>query len=149
MCRPKHVEQLRNIGIINSTTPSHLVGPFYEIYITMHGSVNIKYSVLFEHRIILDFHFNFSIRDICSALTKSNISPLCRSTMNLEGRCRQLTNQEPRLYCTQHDEETRPTAVGEGGKNEAIVTSGIREETDIHYGAIWSKQLRARLQNGS
>jgi hypothetical protein len=101
--------------------------------------MNIKYSVLFEHRIILDFHFNFSIRDICSALTKSNISQLCRSTMNLEGRCRQLTKQKPRLYCTQHDEETHPTA---GGKNEAIVTSGNREETDIRYGAMGSKQLR-------
>jgi len=32
MCRPKHVEQLRNTGIINSTTRSHLVGSFYEIY---------------------------------------------------------------------------------------------------------------------
>jgi hypothetical protein len=29
VCRPKHVEQLRNIGIINSTTRSHLVGSFY------------------------------------------------------------------------------------------------------------------------
>jgi hypothetical protein len=33
MCRPKHVEQLRNIGIINSTTRLHLVGSFCEIYI--------------------------------------------------------------------------------------------------------------------
>ena len=32
MCRPKHVEQLRNIGIINSTTRLHLVGPFYEVF---------------------------------------------------------------------------------------------------------------------
>ena len=40
--RPKHVEQLRNIGIINSATRSHLVGSFCEIYITMHGSMNIK-----------------------------------------------------------------------------------------------------------
>jgi hypothetical protein len=31
--RPKHVEQLRNIGITNSTTRLHLVGSFYEIYI--------------------------------------------------------------------------------------------------------------------
>ena len=38
MCRPKHVEQLRNTGIINSTTRLHLAGSFYEIYITMHGS---------------------------------------------------------------------------------------------------------------
>jgi len=41
VCRPKHVEQLRNIGIINSTTRSHLVGSFCVIYITMQGSVNI------------------------------------------------------------------------------------------------------------
>jgi hypothetical protein len=33
VCCPKLVEQLRNIGIINSTTQSHLVGSFYEIYI--------------------------------------------------------------------------------------------------------------------
>jgi hypothetical protein len=39
---PKHVEQLRNIGIINSTTQSHLAGSFCENYITMHGSMNIK-----------------------------------------------------------------------------------------------------------
>jgi len=38
----KHVEQLRNIGIINSTTRPHLVGSFFEIYITMHRSMNIK-----------------------------------------------------------------------------------------------------------
>ena len=32
VCRPKHVEQLRNIGRINSTTRLHLVGSFYETY---------------------------------------------------------------------------------------------------------------------
>ena len=32
MCRSKHVEQLRNSGIINSTTRSHRVGYFYKIY---------------------------------------------------------------------------------------------------------------------
>ena len=46
-CRPKHVEQLRNIGIINSTTRSRPVGSFCEIYITMHGSVNITDFSLF------------------------------------------------------------------------------------------------------
>jgi hypothetical protein len=44
VCRPKHVEQLRNNGIINSTTLLHLVGSFHEIYITMHGSMNIKFT---------------------------------------------------------------------------------------------------------
>jgi len=29
VCRLKHVEELRNIGIINSTTQLHLVGFFY------------------------------------------------------------------------------------------------------------------------
>jgi len=33
VCRPKHVEQLRNIGIINSTTRLHLVASFYEFFI--------------------------------------------------------------------------------------------------------------------
>jgi hypothetical protein len=31
VCHPKHVEQLRNTVIINSTTRLHLVGYFYEI----------------------------------------------------------------------------------------------------------------------
>jgi hypothetical protein len=34
VCRPKYVEQLRNTGIMNSTTWLHLVGSFYEIYTT-------------------------------------------------------------------------------------------------------------------
>jgi hypothetical protein len=42
VCCPKYVEHLRNIGIINSTIRLHLVGSFYEFYITMHGSMNIK-----------------------------------------------------------------------------------------------------------
>jgi hypothetical protein len=33
VCRPKHVEQLRNIGIINSTIRLHLVDFFNEFYI--------------------------------------------------------------------------------------------------------------------
>jgi hypothetical protein len=42
MCRPKYVEHLRNIRIINYTTALQLVGSFFEIYIAMHGSMNIK-----------------------------------------------------------------------------------------------------------
>ena len=34
MCRPKHVEQLKNNEIINSTIRLHLVGSFYEIHRT-------------------------------------------------------------------------------------------------------------------
>ena len=33
---------LRNTGITDCTTRLHIVGSFYEIYITMHGSMNIK-----------------------------------------------------------------------------------------------------------
>jgi hypothetical protein len=32
VCRSKHVEQLKNTGIINSTTRSHLVGYFCKMY---------------------------------------------------------------------------------------------------------------------
>jgi hypothetical protein len=46
VCRPKHVEQLRNIGIINSTTRLHLVGSYYEICITMHGSMNFMLNFI-------------------------------------------------------------------------------------------------------
>jgi hypothetical protein len=50
--RPKHVEQLRNTGIINSTTQLHLVGSFYEIifpfggvfYLQTAGAIRRKYS---------------------------------------------------------------------------------------------------------
>jgi hypothetical protein len=38
----KHVEQLRNIGIINSTTRSHLVGYFYTICIMVDRSMNFN-----------------------------------------------------------------------------------------------------------
>jgi hypothetical protein len=43
VCRSKHVEQLRNIEIINYITRSHFLGYFYTIYIMMHGSMNIKF----------------------------------------------------------------------------------------------------------
>jgi len=42
VCRSKHVEQLINTGIINSSTRLHLVGYFCKIYTMMHGSTNIK-----------------------------------------------------------------------------------------------------------
>jgi hypothetical protein len=42
VCRLKHVERLRNIWIINSTTRSHLLGYSYIIWIMMHGSMNIE-----------------------------------------------------------------------------------------------------------
>jgi hypothetical protein len=48
VCRPKHVEHLRNTGIINFTTRLHLVCSLYEIYITMHGSMDIKVT-LYAH----------------------------------------------------------------------------------------------------
>jgi hypothetical protein len=43
--RPKHVEKLRNIKIINWITLLHLVDSFYEFYITKHGSMDIKFCV--------------------------------------------------------------------------------------------------------
>jgi hypothetical protein len=69
VCRPKHVEQLRNIGIINSTKQLHLVGSLYEIYITMHGSMNIKWtSVNVLPTVCFRIHFNniLSSKSCCS-----------------------------------------------------------------------------------
>jgi len=43
-CHSKHVEQLINIGIINSSTQLHLVGYFCMIYTMMHGSTYIKHQ---------------------------------------------------------------------------------------------------------
>ena len=43
MYRPKHVEQLRNIGIINYTTRSHLDRPFYKIYIGCPTTYQIRH----------------------------------------------------------------------------------------------------------
>jgi hypothetical protein len=43
--RSKHVELLINIEIINSSKQLHLVGYFYTIYTTMHGTMNIKFTV--------------------------------------------------------------------------------------------------------
>jgi hypothetical protein len=52
----EHVEQLSNIGIINSTTKSHLVGYIYKIYVMMHGCMNIWcVEVLFLWVDILSF----------------------------------------------------------------------------------------------
>ena len=50
MCRSKHVEQLRSIGIINSNTRSHLVGHFYTIC-THKVLVAIAISLILEGRI--------------------------------------------------------------------------------------------------
>jgi hypothetical protein len=44
VCHWKHVEQLRNIGIINSTRRSHLVGYFYTIYIRIHYGQNVEFE---------------------------------------------------------------------------------------------------------
>ena len=43
MCRPKHVEPLRNIGVINSTTRLQLVSSFYE------AQKYIRVSTVYRH----------------------------------------------------------------------------------------------------
>ena len=53
MCRSKHVEQLRNTGIINSTIRLHLVGYFYKIYfrVLLYGSLQLKKITLLHARL--------------------------------------------------------------------------------------------------
>ena len=72
MCRSKHVEQLRNIEIINSTTRLHLVGSFYEFYITMHGSMNVRKHVTIIKDYLLAYmcgiqHLTLKEIDKCSS----------------------------------------------------------------------------------
>ena len=48
MCRSKHVEQLRNTGIIYSATRSHLVGYFYKIEIVRVKLFFTNISIVFS-----------------------------------------------------------------------------------------------------
>ena len=80
MCRSKHVEQLRNIGIINSTTRSHLFGYFYKIsqLVVLHGSV-CELSILVLHGSVCElsilvlhgsvYELNLLEIRICSVIT--------------------------------------------------------------------------------
>jgi 23S rRNA maturation mini-RNase III len=45
VCHPKHVEQLRNIGVINSITLLYLVGSFYETYVPCHEVRNVGFKI--------------------------------------------------------------------------------------------------------
>jgi len=62
MAEPKHVEQLRYIGIINTTTQLHLVGSFYEIYI----------SIFILVQWIIDIHQIASILSLCIRVAKTD-----------------------------------------------------------------------------
>ena len=75
VCRPKHVEQLRNIGIINCTTQPHLVGSFCEIYYDNFGFSNqstCKDWLLFlgaKHRVFLNYLSNMLLIQMSRKLT--------------------------------------------------------------------------------
>jgi len=58
VCRPKHVEQLKNIGIINSTTWSHLVGSFYDIPKSLS---TLKIAISYVWRRICSFQFSLTL----------------------------------------------------------------------------------------
>ena len=101
MCRSKRVEQLRNIGIINSTTRSHLVRYFYMICIMMHGSMNIKFLKSSMYRKVLCYHARSEVlsavkRIICvfcdmilqvSATVYQSAGGHITKHWNLKGRC--------------------------------------------------------------
>ena len=57
MCRSKHVEQLRNIGIINSTTRSHLVGYFCTIYVRIHYVQNVEFEKVSQDEDVFSLFF--------------------------------------------------------------------------------------------
>jgi hypothetical protein len=95
VCRPKHDEQLRNTGIINSTTWLRLVGSFYEIYITIHGSMNIKnYVTIFkrdfvtsaetsDHKMVRDWLHRYCTFAYCSNVAVWSLWKKCLRNLSL------------------------------------------------------------------
>jgi hypothetical protein len=103
VCRSKHVEQLRNIGIINSTTRSHLVGYFYTIITYMFevsctsspcipGDLLLTLFLLFWSKTftLTSFYGSFTWTNIISCYIHTHIY-FSLSTSDLgegvEGRC--------------------------------------------------------------
>ena len=62
MCRPKHVELLRNTGIINSTTQSHLFGSFDEIYVNQVSELYkfVTHPMIYASFVFVNSKSNFS-----------------------------------------------------------------------------------------
>jgi len=75
VCRPKHVEQLRNTGIINSTTRSHLVGSFYEIYCLLYCG-KYRDNTLELTIIVFSDSYNYSL-----PLHKENMKTFCATPL--------------------------------------------------------------------
>jgi hypothetical protein len=64
-CRPKHVEQLENTGIINSTTRLHFVGPFCDI---SHSTRTLACSLLNSYIAIGNFYEKYALINSSVAL---------------------------------------------------------------------------------
>ena len=78
MCRSKHVEQLRNTGIINSTTRSHLVCYFYKIYKI--GLLHVLYQRLAYYTYFTkDWLITRTLPKLCLLFNflKAESSPIC------------------------------------------------------------------------
>ena len=76
MCRPKHVEQLRNIGIMNSTTRLHLVGSFYE--------KSVQFSLIIKaHEFVSINPLNPELNPICYLLALLG-APSCQDLHQIE-----------------------------------------------------------------
>jgi len=101
VCLPKHVEQLTNIGIINSTTRLHLVGSFYEFYITMHGSMNIMSQFhIFPPKAALGLHWNWLQAAVLTAAHNHGIagwSAIAYNVLGSEG-ARERGSYLPTVY---------------------------------------------------
>jgi len=75
MCRPKHVEQLRNIGIINSTTRLHLIGSLYGICLWCIFLSNGK------QKLLLNTNYVMSTSDACFLILMSKPESLSTSML--------------------------------------------------------------------
>jgi len=77
VCRSKHVEQLRNIGIINSTTRSHLVGYFYTILISASECwIWNRCSETPQSVCILEFLWRAAVWRVCRVEPEAFMTPL-------------------------------------------------------------------------
>ena len=100
MCRSKHVEQLRNIGIINSTTWSHLVGYFCKIHIRFSDqhavAVKVRTKGLFYTGVILGRFWcdgNLHIYSVIRAIT---------TTLNIHTDMSSLVRGKSRPHTSSH-----------------------------------------------
>ena len=140
MCRPKHVEQLRNNGIINSTTRLYFVGFFYKFYITMHGTMNIKSFVTFDLRLINGkylFHFNYIHMNLLIIFRSLSILSIIKGTAVLVFGSLRPVKWNNDNHAETHIERHRQTSLVWAGLRPIIRRQASKP---VHVSTIFTSQ---------